>query len=339
MVDGGYTREPNRCATARMSDLEPAEPCGRRSAAGRHMSASCRPRSRPRVGLGAQHHRPRRRALDRTASSAPWYHHAVAGPIAATLHLGALTLDWPFVGLAVAGVIAGIINTLAGGGAFLTLPAMFAAGIPPGEANGSLRVAIAMQNTAGLWTFRRNGLRPSPVIKRLIGPLCIGAGLGAWGATSMGDARLRTVIGGALVVWAALLVLRPGKFDAPSGDPRPIGVGALLLTFLVGVYGGFLQAGVGFPLMALLVMYLRIPPVEANVVKVAGVLIYTLVALPVFVWADRVDWLAGTVVGGAAMVGAWIGARSQLRFGATLVRWVLVFAVAVSGVAMLLRQL
>lgn len=242
-------------------------------------------------------------------------------------------------GLALAGLLAGIVNTLAGGGAFLILPAMFAAGLTPGVANGSLRVGVAMQNVAGLATFYRAGLRPSRMIVRLAPPLCLGAALGSWAATQLGDAWLRIVIGVALVVWAVVLLAQPTKFETPQGEPRPIGVVAVLLTFVVGIYGGFLQAGVGFPLMALLVVYLRVPPVEANVIKVAGVLAYTLIALPVFVAAGQVDWLVGIVVGAAAMIGAWTGARSQLRFGAKLVRWVLIVAVAVSGAAMLARAL
>jgi uncharacterized membrane protein YfcA len=108
-----------------------------------------------------------------------------------------------------------------------------------------------------------------------------------------------------------------------------------VLAVLIGVYGGFLQVGVGFPLLALLVLHMGHPAVQANAIKLALTLGYTLVSLPMFALAGQVAWREGLVLAAGSMVGGWLGTHLQIRGGAKLVRWVVVVAVAASGVAML----
>ena len=108
-----------------------------------------------------------------------------------------------------------------------------------------------------------------------------------------------------------------------------------MLAVAVGIYGGALQAAVGFLLIALLSGQLGYDLVRANSVKVTLVLAYTLVVLPVFVLADQVAWLPAIVLAIGTIVGAWAGARWQLEKGSAVVRWFVLVMVLVSGVAML----
>ncbi|MCX4247102.1 sulfite exporter TauE/SafE family protein [Paraliomyxa miuraensis] len=244
----------------------------------------------------------------------------------------------PWVGLGalvVAGAIASVINSMAGGGSLLTLPMLMAVGLPAGLANGTNRVGVVVQGLAAVITFHRRGVRDYGLVARLLPAMMLGAAGGSWLATRLGDDLLRVVFGVMLAGWAVFLVLRPGGFLNVPEQPRKVGPLALVLSVLIGVYGGFLQAGVGFPLLALLVPYLGYPAVRANAIKVALVLGFSLVSLPVFVLAGQVQWREGLALAAGGMVGGWLGARLQLRAGATLVRWVVVVAVAVSGVAML----
>lgn len=247
--------------------------------------------------------------------------------------------EWPLwlilVVIALVGVVASIINTIAGGGSLLTLPLLVALGLPAGLANGTNRVGVVMQVVASAVTFHRRGFRDYRLFARLVIPMMLGALAGAFMATRMDDELLRVVFGAALAAWAVLLVIRPGRFLHAPPQPRPIGPLALVLSVLVGLYGGFLQAGVGFPLLALLVLYLGYPAVEANAAKSVLTLGYTLVSLPMFAIAGQVAWREGLVLAVGSMVGGWLGTRLQIRAGANLVRWVVVLAVAGSGVAML----
>lgn len=244
----------------------------------------------------------------------------------------------PWVGLvalAVAGAVASVINAMAGGGSLLTLPLLVALGLPPGLANGTNRVGVVMQGVASVITFHRQGVCDYGLVARLLLPMMLGAAAGTALATRLADDRLRVVFGAALAGWAVLLVLRPGRFLHAPDRPRPVGPLALGLGLLIGAYGGFVQAGVGFPLLALLVLHLGHPPVFANAIKVALVLGFSLVSLPMFALAGQVAWREGLALAAGGMLGGWLGTRLQLRAGARLVRWVVVVAVAASGVAML----
>ncbi|MEM9462922.1 MAG: sulfite exporter TauE/SafE family protein [Myxococcota bacterium] len=244
----------------------------------------------------------------------------------------------PWVGLlalAVAAAVAGVINTMAGGGSLLTLPILIALGLPPGVANGTIRVGIIVQNATSAVTFHRRGFRQYGLVGRMLLPMVLGAAAGTALATRLPDDALRVVFGVMLAGWAVILVVRPGRFVHPPKEPRPAGPVALGLGLLIGLYGGFLQAGVGFPMLALFVLYLGHPAVQANAVKVMLVLAYTAVSLPMFALAGQVAWREGLALAAGAMLGGWLGTHLQIRAGAKLVRWVVVIAVGISGIAML----
>lgn len=246
----------------------------------------------------------------------------------------------PLVGLAVlalAGMAAGVVNTVAGGGSFLTLPLLMGLGLPAGTANGTIRIGVVFQNLTSAITFHRKGVREYGALARLAVPMCAGALGGSWLATQVPDDALRRVIGAILVVWAVLLIAKPGGWKEPPETPRPTGLWSLLGALGIGLYGGFLQAGVGFPILALLVTGLGYAPVRANALKVLLVLAYTTLAVPVFAMAGQIAWREGITLAVAASIGGWLGTRWQLKSGAGLVRWFVIVTVTISGVAMLLR--
>lgn len=252
-------------------------------------------------------------------------------------------MPWPLsdpiagpAALALAGVLAGVLNTLAGGGSFLILPLLIALGLPPGVANATSRIGVLAHGSAAALTFARNRSLQTGLVARLAAPMCAGAALGAWLATRVDDAWMRPIIGAVLVTWAIALAVRPGRFVTPPTEPRPPGPLAHALSLLIGVYGGFLQAGVGFPLLALFVSLLGHDLLRANAAKVALVFVYTLLAVAVFAAAGTIDWPRALQLAAGMMVGGWLGARLQIRAGAPLVRWAIVVMVAVSGAALLL---
>jgi uncharacterized protein len=248
----------------------------------------------------------------------------------------------PWAGLVVlglAGALASVINAIAGGGSLLTLPLLVALGLPPGLANGTNRVGVITQGIASVAAFHRRGFRDYRVVARLLPPMMLGAAVGTALATRMGDELLRIVFGATLAAWAVLLVVHPGRFLHAPPEPRRAGLPTVVLAVLIGVYGGFLQVGVGFPLLALLVLHLGHPAVQANAIKLALTLGYTLVSLPMFALAGQVAWREGVVLAVGGLVGGWVGTHLQLRGGANLVRWVVVVAVATSGTWMLYEAL
>jgi uncharacterized protein len=233
------------------------------------------------------------------------------------------------------GAVAGVINAMAGGGSFLVLPVLIGLCLPPGVANGTSRLAVLTQSGAALATFHRRGVRAHRLSAKLAGPMIAGAVLGSWLATRLDDDLFRPLIGVVLLAWAIILLVKPDRFLRPPDEQREPNPTSYLLAVAVGIYGGFLQAGVGFPVIALLTGQLGYDLVRANSVKVTLILAYTLFALPVFVLAGQVAWAPAIVLAFGTIVGAWLGARWQLEKGGAVVRWFVLVMVAVSGVAML----
>ncbi len=246
---------------------------------------------------------------------------------------------WLGLGALVAvGVFAGVINAMAGGGGFITLPLMLALGLPAGVANGTMRVAVLLQSVVSATMFHRKGVREYGVMARLLVPIALGAAFGAWLATIISDELLTPLFGAILVGWAVLLWLRPSSFDERDEEPRKPTALTYGLGMLIGAYGGFMQAGVGFPLLALLVTHLGYAPVKANSIKVLITLGFTIVALPVFAYAGQVAWIHGAALALGTMIGAFIGTRWQLEKGSDVVRYFVLIAVTVSGVTMIARS-
>jgi uncharacterized membrane protein YfcA len=241
--------------------------------------------------------------------------------------------------LFVAGVLAGGINSFAGGGSFLTLPLLAALGLPPSVANGTIRVGILPQNAVILATFWRQGVRPGKVALALAIPVVAGAGAGAWAATRVPDEALGSVFGAVFLAWALVLLVRPGRFLSSPDEPEPLGPLGVFFAVLIGGYGGFMQAGVGFPLLALLVMFLGYPPLRANAIKAALVAMYTVIALAVFATAGKIAWTEAIILAFGTGTGGWIGTRLQLKLGPGAVRWAVLIMVSIAGAFMLAKSL
>ena len=248
---------------------------------------------------------------------------------------------WQWAIVAVAGLLAGFVNTVAGGGSLLTLPALMLAGLPPTVANGTNRIGILMQSSSASLQFQRAGSLDLPLAGRLLWPTLIGAGLGAYTASIISDEAMEPLILGVLVTVACLFALKPqwvAPQPSPQRAPESAGPFTMIMLLITGFYGGFLQAGVGFLLLTVLAGTLRLDLTRANALKVAIVIPYTILALGIFAWADQVVWGVGVLLGATSMVGARLGVYVALE-RADWLRWLVLGAVVASGVAMASRRL
>ncbi len=235
--------------------------------------------------------------------------------------------------LVAAGFAAGFVNTLAGSGSLITLPLLIFLGLPAPVANGTNRVAILLQNVVAVASFRRRGHFEGRRLLVLAAPAVVGALVGARIAVGLDEEAMRRTIGLLMLAMGVVVLLRPRRWiegHAERAARRP-GAAQLGLFFLIGVYGGFIQAGVGIFLLAALVLGSGLDLVRANAAKVAIVLAFTVFALAVFVRHGQVDWTVGLVLAAGNMLGAWTAARLAVTRGAELVRWVLVAVVLASG--------
>lgn len=236
-----------------------------------------------------------------------------------------------------AGFIAGFINTLAGSGSLVTLPLLIFSGLPANIANGTNRVAILLQNVVGISSFKKQNVLDTRGVIYLGIPAVIGSIAGAQIAVNLNEEIMQTTIGIIMVVMLFVIILRPKRWlkgELEKFETRP-SFFQMIIFFLVGIYGGFIQAGVGIFLLASLVLAVGYDLVRANAVKVGIVLFFTIFALGVFVLNNQVNWLIGFVLAIGNMLGAWVGAKIAVEKGAVWVRRLLIAVVTVSAANLL----
>jgi uncharacterized membrane protein YfcA len=227
------------------------------------------------------------------------------------------------------GGLAGFINVLSAGGSMLTLPLLMFLGLPPQVANGTNRVAITLQSITAVGSFHRMGHGNLVVSLHLAVPAVLGSLLGAWVATWVADAVFEFVLVVAMIGASVFMLLPQPKLDTRPLTPDRLGPVIYLAMFLIGVYGGFIQVGVGALFLVVLYRMLRIDLRQVNVFKVAIVLLYTLPALLIFAINEQVRWGMGLTLALGNITGAFIAVRVNLsEKGAQWVKWITLVMVA-----------
>lgn len=225
-----------------------------------------------------------------------------------------------FVLLFGAGLAAGVLNVVAGGGSFLTLPILMFMGLPAGVANGTNRVGILLQNVGAVWSFRRDRVLDWRALSWAAMPSLPGALLGTWLALHVSDQLFKRILAILIVTLCLWTLWRDrGHYRSISGlSPGRNRFLMALAFFAIGVYGGFVQAGVGFLILAVLSAG-GFDLVRGNAIKVLTVLCFTVLALIGFGLNGRVDWWLGLILGIGTFVGGTVGARLTVIKGH---RWV-----------------
>ena len=250
---------------------------------------------------------------------------------------------WQIGILALVGIIAGFLNVVAGGGSLLTMPIMVFMGMSGPAANGSNRVGIIFQNLAAIRGFRKQGFAD---FKRSITlSLCAipGAVAGAYMGTKLDGPWFNRVL--ALVMIGVMLLMafkkKANKGEvtetAPPGQGRV--VAAHLLMVLAGVYGGFIQAGVGFILMAILYRVMGEDLVRVNMHKVFIVGSYTIVAVGIFAWKGQVDWFVGLGLAAGNAIGGSLGSKFSVKKGEGAIKVILNIALVALAAKLIYESL
>jgi len=238
----------------------------------------------------------------------------------------------PFeIGLLVSvGAVAGVLNTLAGGGSLLTVPLLVLIGLPGSVANGTNRVGILLQSLVAVWRFKAEGISELRNSVPLLLPIGLGSVLGAVAVTRIPDAAFERLFAGVMLL-LAIPMLRGFSTPTEVAARRWSPLTARLVFFAIGVYGGAIQAGVGIFLVFALTR-VGLDLVRASAVKMIVVTGLALVAVPVFVFEERVAWLPAAFISIGFTLGAAAGARIAVRRGERVIRPVLAAAVlALSG--------
>jgi uncharacterized membrane protein YfcA len=223
---------------------------------------------------------------------------------------------WQIPALILVGVIAGFLNVLAGGGSLLTLPLLIFFGLPAATANGTNRIAIFCQNIFAIAGFKRQKVFPVGLALICAPPALIGSYFGANLAINVDEMLFRRLLALIMVAVLLFMVFDPMKrLQRPETPMTPLRFMVLIVSFFaVGVYGGFVQAGVGFLIIAGLLVH-GLDLVRINAVKVLVIFAFTVVALGVFVVNDQVDYVLGFALAAGNSVGGWFASHLAVTKG------------------------
>jgi len=244
---------------------------------------------------------------------------------------------WQLPLLFVVGIVAGILNILAGGGSLLTLPLLIFMGLPGSVANGTNRIAIFCQNIFAIRGFSKRGVMPLQLALLCTPPALLGSWLGANLAIDLDDQMFKRVLAlimiGVLIFTAIDPMKRFRQENVQFGLWRKV---LLVVSFFgVGIYGGFVQAGVGFLVITALLVH-GLDLVRINAIKVFVIFAYTFVALGVFIYHGQVDYSLGFALAAGTSIGGMIGPKLAVDKGHDWIKKVVSITVLIFALKLLL---
>ncbi|MDZ7332578.1 MAG: sulfite exporter TauE/SafE family protein [candidate division KSB1 bacterium] len=241
------------------------------------------------------------------------------------------------VGLFSAGVVAGFINIMAGGGSTITLPFLIFLGLDSALANGTNRIAVFVQNIAAVVSFKQAKYSQFKLSIKLSLWTLPGGILGAIAAVKISNELFQKILG--IVIIGIMITLFFPRFtrnsDNNSGKDlfNPWLFYSVMLA--IGFYGGFIQAGVGFLIMAALLHLMHLDLVRVNMHKVFIVFMFTLPAIIVFIITNNVKWGYAIVLSAGNAIGGWWSAKVSVKKGERVIRIVLLIAMFLMAMKLL----
>jgi uncharacterized membrane protein YfcA len=214
-----------------------------------------------------------------------------------------LTLFWLFI----AGVMAGFVDSIAGGGGIITLPALLAAGIPPHQALATNKLQSSFGSFTAAMNYARLGLmKPRELLLGVLFTL-IGAAAGATVVQWFPADRLQSLIIVMLIVIFIYTILTPKLGLEPKPHRIPHGLFYMIFGLFIGFYDGFFGPGTGsfwtMALVLLLGLDLKAATAQTKLFNFTS----NIVSLVVFLYAGLVLWMVGIVMGVGQILGAWMG--------------------------------
>lgn len=230
------------------------------------------------------------------------------------------------------GWITGFLNTVAGGGTLISMPVLIFMGMPGSVANATIRVAILAQNISAATGFHSKGVRlPFPYSWWLVALSLAGGWIGASLAMEVPDHLFNRILA-VIMVLVVVSIIFEKKNNNPSGGELFSAKRQILSGcgfFLLGIYGGFIQAGIGFLVIAMLTHIHHFPLSKTNYIKVFAAILYTGTAVVAFAIGGRIIWEVGLILAIGNSAGAWFGSRWSVTAGDLWVKRILVVAVSV----------
>ncbi|MCZ4292613.1 sulfite exporter TauE/SafE family protein [Vibrio sinaloensis] len=236
-----------------------------------------------------------------------------------------------------AGVLGGILNSIAGGGSFITFPALMFVGVPPVIANATNTFAACAGYISGTYGFRQDIAQSASALKSMIFFSLLGGAIGAYLLLSVSEQQFLVAIPW-LLLFATLLFVFGNKIShwvslaARTASLSPIWavISITLLLILVSAYGGFFNAGLGVIVLSYLVLAGHNDINQMNGLKLLISSCVSIIAIVVFVLDGAIDWPRGFAVMLGTLSGGYVAARVSRKVEQVYVKGF----VALSSIAM-----
>ena len=224
--------------------------------------------------------------------------------------------------LIVTGMFVGFINTLAGGGSSILYPVLIFMGMPIHTAIGTSRVGFLAQGIFSVAGFKSKGIFLFPFNVYVALAAMSGGLLGAWLSLQTSAKNLTHILAFVMVL-IAILILMQAKLKKNHRQPRIKGKWlwiSFIVYFLIGIYGGFIQAGMGFMIILAAGLVNHLNLTEANSIKALIVLVLTIPTLYMFAVKGHVNWQAGLAIAIGTAAGSWLTSRWSVHVNETYLR-------------------
>jgi uncharacterized membrane protein YfcA len=228
----------------------------------------------------------------------------------------------------ITGFIAAFLNTVGGGGSLFSVPILTFLGLPITSANATSRVALLFQNLFAVGGFRSKGIELPWPYSLYLGLSSLGGGLiGAIMASHIGDEVFSKIFVGVMIVSVFLILFDPFKAKGAERLDRKSQWIGIISFFFIGIYGGFVQAGIGFLVIAVLGVVNNLSLVKSNYVKVFAAIVYTAVSVAVFAYEGKILWMTGLVLAIGHALGGWYAARWSVNKGEVWIKRVMIVSI------------
>lgn len=236
--------------------------------------------------------------------------------------------------LSLVGIIAGFINVNAGGGSFLVIPTLILLGLSPNIANGTNRIGILAMTTVSIITFKFHGVSNLRFSTYLALPAIFGAYLGTMISIKIPPVLFKQILS---VLMITMMIF---SFYKPKQDRNMMTKFSLLRNlasfvgfFFIGLYGGLIQAGVGFLMILILRSVHEMSLKMISSIRVAVVFYYTIIPIIIFIKYDRINWLYGLILAGSVSFGGWIGTKWNIKKQDNAIKKVVAISVIIMAIS------
>ncbi len=233
------------------------------------------------------------------------------------------------------GFLAAFLNTVGGGGSLFSVPILTFIGLPITIANATSRVAILFQNIFAVGGFRSKGVELPWPYAIYLGIASLGGGLaGSLLAAHVPDDVFKKIFVVVMFISVGLILYDPFKSKGEEKlTPKAQWTGVFFFLF-IGVYGGFVQAGIGFLVIAVLSLVNNLSLVKSNYVKVFAAIVYTGVSVVVFALEGKINWYIGLVLAIGHALGGWYASRWSVKAGEVWIKRVMIVSVLAMAVVL-----